>query len=96
MPTKLNEVEIFQVNVKNRMEYLGLTQAQLAAKAGLGQAAVSLIASGRREPTLQTALKLSEALGKSIAVMTTRVLHGGSSGRKAHKKAKKSLRASPQ
>src|ERR1035437_10966315 len=40
----------------------GLSAAQLAQRAGLTEAAISLLRSGRREPSYQTVRKLASAL----------------------------------
>lgn len=49
--------------VRRRREQLGLTGAQLAAKAGMVPSAVSQIETGRRSPSSASVVKLAEALG---------------------------------
>ena len=46
--------------------YRGLTQAELAKAAGTSQAAIALIESGKRNPTIETARKFADALGCEI------------------------------
>jgi transcriptional regulator with XRE-family HTH domain len=49
--------------------YRGMSQSELAEKAGLKQAQVSRLESGTREPRLQTARKLAEALGVDVDLL---------------------------
>jgi transcriptional regulator with XRE-family HTH domain len=55
--------------VRNRREELGLTGAQLAAKAGMAPSAVSQIETGRRTPNSASVIKLAEALGVEVATL---------------------------
>jgi len=52
--------------VRRRREKLGLTGAQLAAKAGMAPSAVSQIETGRRTPSSTSVLKLATALGVEV------------------------------
>jgi transcriptional regulator with XRE-family HTH domain len=49
--------------VRRRREALGLTGAQLAARAGLAPSAVSQIETGKRSPTSMSVMKLAAAMG---------------------------------
>jgi transcriptional regulator with XRE-family HTH domain len=50
--------------VKKSREALGLTQAQLAKKAGVTEAYISMLESGvRKNPSLPTLKKIARALG---------------------------------
>jgi transcriptional regulator with XRE-family HTH domain len=49
--------------VRRRREELGLTGAQLAARAGMAPSAVSQIETGRRSPSSTSVMKLAGALG---------------------------------
>jgi len=49
--------------VRRQREALGLTGAQLAARAGLAPSAVSQIETGKRSPTSMSVMKLAAALG---------------------------------
>ena len=49
--------------VRHRREELGLTGAQLAARAGMAPSAVSQIETGRRSPSSTSVIKLADALG---------------------------------
>lgn len=48
------------------MRASGLTQQQIAAKAGVSQAVVSRILAGERKPSLELAEKLAAAVGKKL------------------------------
>jgi transcriptional regulator with XRE-family HTH domain len=52
-------------HLKEVREFLGLSQEELAARAGLMPSAISHIEGGRREPNLKTLTKLTNALGVS-------------------------------
>lgn len=52
--------------VRRRREALGLTGAQLAARAGLAPSAVSQIETGRRTPSSASVVKLAEGLGVEV------------------------------
>jgi transcriptional regulator with XRE-family HTH domain len=52
--------------VRRRREDLGLTGAQLAARAGMAPSAVSQIETGKRMPNFTSVIKLAEALGLSV------------------------------
>jgi transcriptional regulator with XRE-family HTH domain len=49
--------------VRRRREELGLTSAQLAARASMAPSAVSQIETGKRSPSSTSVMKLAEALG---------------------------------
>lgn len=51
-------------------EHLGLTQAEVAVKAGMTQAALSQIESGEHKPRKATLKKIAAALGISIEQLT--------------------------
>ncbi|MCB9379723.1 MAG: helix-turn-helix transcriptional regulator [Acidimicrobiaceae bacterium] len=57
----------FGQRVRARREHLGLTQMQLAERAGLHFTYVSDVERGRRNPSLLTALRLAAALGTDLA-----------------------------
>lgn len=52
--------------LKEIRENLGLSQAELADKAGISQPYVGAIEAGRKSPTLRTLQKLAAALGISV------------------------------
>ena len=91
----MSPVNTFARNVEHRMRSIGIGQRQLSRDSGVAQASISLLISGKRAPSLETALKLSEALGKSIVAMTASLLQEVTSDETAHQKAKKSTGASP-
>lgn len=51
----------------------GLTQAELAERAGLAFETISRVESGREPPSLRTAISLSDALGVSVDAVVGRV-----------------------
>jgi transcriptional regulator with XRE-family HTH domain len=51
----------------------GLTQAELAERAGLAFETVSRVEGGREPPSLRTAISLSDALGVSLDAVVGRV-----------------------
>ena len=52
----------FGQNLAHFLKVLGITQATFAEKSGLTQAAVSQIINGRREPSLDSILKILTVL----------------------------------
>lgn len=59
--------EIKRQIIKARTD-LGITQKELAAKAGLTQANISKIEKGISHPTVDTLLKLAQALNKRLII----------------------------
>lgn len=52
--------------VREKRTAIGLTQAELAEKAGLAFETISRIESGREPPAIRTAVALADALGLSL------------------------------
>jgi transcriptional regulator with XRE-family HTH domain len=52
--------------VRRRREEIGLTGAQLAARAGMAPSAVSQIETGKRTPSSASVIKLASALGAEV------------------------------
>lgn len=50
------------MNIKERREELDLSQKELAEKAGISQSFLCDIEQGRSKPSIDTALKIAEAL----------------------------------
>lgn len=55
-------------NLKNIRKELGLTQQQVADKAEINRSVVAKVESGQRNATLNTLMKLAEAMGKELKV----------------------------
>ncbi len=55
--------------VRRRREGLGLTGAQLAARAGMAPSAVSQIETGKRTPSSASVMKLATALGVEVGAL---------------------------
>ena len=53
------------MNIKERREELDLSQKELAEKAGISQSFLCDIEQGRSKPSIDTALKIAEALNIS-------------------------------
>ena len=53
------------MNIKERREELGLTQKELAEKAGITQSFLCDIEQGRSKPSIDTAIKIADALNIS-------------------------------
>jgi transcriptional regulator with XRE-family HTH domain len=62
--------------VAERMQELGLTAVQLAAKAGLDPSTVRAVLDGRRWPTERTRSRLAAALGWEVGEVARRALSG--------------------
>ena len=56
--------------IKKQREKKGLSRTQLAHAAGLSPAAISLIESGKKSPTLTTLEKISSALEIPLPILT--------------------------
>jgi DNA-binding XRE family transcriptional regulator len=67
MPPRLkNWTEFISKGIRNAREAAGLTQQQLAEKAGLRQSHISRLENGEHSPNHITLEKIAHALGKSI------------------------------
>ena len=53
------------MNIKEKREELGLTQKELAEKAGITQSFLCDIEQGRSKPSIDTAVKIANALNIS-------------------------------
>lgn len=60
--------EFLAATLATRRRALGLTQSQLAGRAGMTPSLISRIESGRQPPTARTLMRLAEALGTSLAL----------------------------
>jgi len=59
----------FASRLKASRIHCGLSQADLAARVGLAQSAISQFEAGRSTPRLETLAKLASALGVSTSVL---------------------------
>jgi transcriptional regulator with XRE-family HTH domain len=76
--SRLVERTDFGEKLKAAREAAGLTQEQLAERAGVYLHVVSKMERGVREPTWPTALKFAKALGVSVAAFEGELLGDGS------------------
>ena len=53
------------MNIKERREQLGISQKELAEKIGISQSFLCDLEMGRCKPSIDTAVKLADALGIS-------------------------------
>jgi transcriptional regulator with XRE-family HTH domain len=60
---------VFGGEIRRRREELGLTGAQLAAKADMAPSAVSQIETGKRTPSSTSVIKLAAALGVDVGAL---------------------------
>lgn len=63
---KMAELPRFAARLRELREQAGLSQKDLADKAGLSQAAVAHLEQGRNEPTWSSVLALADALGVPV------------------------------
>ena len=63
--SKIQEEGGDNLNIKERREELDLSQKELAEKAGISQSFLCDIEQGRSKPSIDTALKIAEALNIS-------------------------------
>lgn len=61
-----------QANLRNFRELRGLTQAQLGKRSGVAAASVSHFETGQRTPTLETLVKLADALSVTVDILLGR------------------------
>ena len=66
-------VATFGANLKAARLEVGLTQAEVAERAGLLQQYVSLVESGKQNVTLTTAQALADVVHKHVTELLTRV-----------------------
>jgi DNA-binding XRE family transcriptional regulator len=59
---ELAEADVFAARLRQLRERQNLTQTELAKRAGLGQAMISLLEQGDRQPSWETIQRLAEAL----------------------------------
>ncbi|MBZ9963747.1 helix-turn-helix domain-containing protein [Mesorhizobium sp. BR1-1-2] len=58
-------MELFATNLRKRAEQLGLSNAEVARRAGLSERRYGNYVSGRREPDLATLVRISSVLATS-------------------------------
>lgn len=64
-------VEIFSANLRSRRRELAMTQAQLASKAGLTQAYISVLEKGSAVPQMDVLAPLATALSTTPQGLVT-------------------------
>lgn len=76
MSSRLLAEVAFHRLLEERRRELGYGQRGLAARAGLSDAAISLLETGRRTPTLSTLVKLAPALRLRFVVEPDGTIRG--------------------
>lgn len=66
----VDDAPSFAARLKELREKAGLSQYELAKRAGLSRQAISHIEAGNREPGWNTVLKLAQALGVNVLAFT--------------------------
>ena len=61
-----------QTNLRKFRDLRGLTQAQMGARSALGAASISHFETGQRTPTLETLIKLADALNVTVDALLGR------------------------
>ncbi|MGC6586161.1 helix-turn-helix domain-containing protein [Paenibacillus sp. Dod16] len=64
----ISEMAKLVVQIVHRRKSLGLTQAQVAEKAGMTQAQVARLENSSSIPTIETVMKVALALGMSVGL----------------------------
>src|SRR5688572_25324226 len=81
MPARPTEVsETLRQNLQRFRELRELTQSQLGARAGIAPASVSHFETGQRVPSLESLLRLADALEVSLDVLVGRARWGEPQG----------------
>ncbi|CDO37998.1 helix-turn-helix domain-containing protein [Novosphingobium sp. KN65.2] len=60
----LPEAILFGTRLKRHRQALGLSQMDLASRAGKGKAYISMLERGQANPSLETMVKLADAVGQ--------------------------------
>ena len=72
MSSKKGEGSTLPMNLRKFRELRGLTQAQMGARSAIGAASISHFETGQRTPTLQTIVKLADALDVTVDALLGR------------------------
>lgn len=59
----------FGLMVRGHRESLGMTQAEFARRCSVTRTYISALENGRKNPTLETQVRLAEALGISLSAL---------------------------
>lgn len=64
--------QVFKLNLRKLRELRGMTQAEIGAKAGIGAASISHFETGQRAPSLDSLVKLADALRVTVDALLGR------------------------
>lgn len=65
-------MEIFGIRLRERAALLRISNAEVARRCGLGDRQYAYYVAGRREPNLQSLVKIADVLGTSVDVLLGR------------------------
>ena len=68
IPVEYDVFEDIRSQIINARNEVGLTQKELALKAGVTQANISKIEQGSSHPTIDTLVKIADGLGKKLVI----------------------------
>lgn len=71
----INNLEDFRTFIIRARERIGWSKKYHAQKAGLGQATVTQFDSGRRSPSLYTAIRLLDSMGLQFTITRKNYIH---------------------
>lgn len=74
----VSSAEVVAANLRTYRELRGLTQNELGARAGIGAASVSHFETGQRAPSLESLIKLADALDTSTDALLGRPIPSAS------------------
>ena len=67
-----NAGDTLRMNLRKFRELRGMTQAQMGARSGVAAASISHFETGQRTPTLETLIKLADALAVNLDALLDR------------------------
>ena len=72
MSTAKDASKMLQINLRKFRDLRGLTQAEMGARSALGAASISHFETGQRTPTIETLIKLADALDVTVDALLGR------------------------
>lgn len=72
MSSPSDVTQVFKANLRKLRELRGMTQAQMGSKAGIGAASISHFETGQRAPSLDSLVKLADALRVTVDTLLGR------------------------
>jgi transcriptional regulator with XRE-family HTH domain len=72
MSSPSDVTEVFKLNLRKFRELRGMTQAEMGARAGIGAASISHFETGQRAPSLDSLVKVADALRVTVDALLGR------------------------